>query len=86
MWNEILGALSILAMIMAGVILLPGSPKLVDAVCDRIRYGVQNLYDEDQEQDETPATPLPAATTKPVAAPTGKTVPATKTTTPRAAA
>lgn len=75
MWNEILGALTILGMILVGVVLIPAAPKLVDAVCDRIRYGIQNAVDglgEDQEE-EAPAAPAPKTATKPVAATTAKT-------------
>lgn len=82
MWNEILGALTILAMIVVGVVLIPAAPKLVDAICDRIRFGVQTPVDdldEDPEDEEEAPVAAPAAKTPatPVAA-AGKTGPATK--------
>ncbi|MGW4527814.1 hypothetical protein [Amycolatopsis sp. NPDC004378] len=90
MWNEILGALTILAMIVVGVVLIPAAPKLVDAICDRIRYGVQtpvDEFDEDPEEEaEAPAEPAAKAPAKPVAATAGKTVPAPKPATARNAA
>jgi hypothetical protein len=84
MWNEILGALTILAMIVAGLVLIPAAPKLTDAICDRIRFGIQPPIadDEDLEDDaeepaaKTPATPVAAATKTAVAT---KTATATKT-------
>jgi hypothetical protein len=78
MWNEILGALSILAMILLGVALLYALPQLVDALSERIRYGAQNpLTDEDQEQDEPSATSEPDEAAKPVTTLSGKSAPAT---------
>ncbi|GAA2678894.1 MULTISPECIES: hypothetical protein [Actinosynnema] len=70
MWNEILGALAILGMVMMGVVVLPAAPKLVDAICDRIRYGTGKPFDDpddEQEQDEEPAVPTVETAVKPVA-------------------
>ncbi|MFI6029483.1 hypothetical protein [Amycolatopsis magusensis] len=78
MWNEILGALAILAM----VVLCANASRLIEALCDRIRYGVQapaDNVDEDLEGGaETPAEPAAKASAKPVAATASKTVPVAK--------
>lgn len=70
MWNSILGALAILGM----VVVLRTAPELVDAWCDRIRYGVQSPaadLDEDAEEEPEPVRPAaatPKAAAKPAAA------------------
>lgn len=72
MWNSILGALAILGM----VFVLANAPKLVDAWCDRIRYGVQNPdvdLDDDGDEDEPAAK---TAATAPVAKAAVKPTPA----------
>ena len=57
MWHDIEGALAIVAMVIAGIVVIPSAPKLVDALADRIRYGVQTSPDTaDAEQiSEMPA-------------------------------
>lgn len=71
MWNDILGALSIVAVIMVGVVAVPAMPKLVDAVCDRIR-GTGAAAGDDAgpaaEEGETPAAKPASAVRKPAAA------------------
>ncbi|WNV83133.1 hypothetical protein [Umezawaea sp. Da 62-37] len=80
MWNDILGALAMLAMILLGIVLLTVLPQVADAISDRIRYGAQNpLTDEEQEQDEASPTAEPDKAAKPVTALPGKSVPATTT-------
>lgn len=54
-------------MVMLGVIVLPASPKVVDAMCDRIRYGAQSPRDDsnDEDPDEPQEPPAePGAATK----------------------
>lgn len=63
MWNEILGALAIVAIVFVGHVVLPAAPKLVDAIADRIRYGVQD------PAGETSTAPAPVNPVMPAAAP-----------------
>lgn len=69
MWNAILGALVLFGM----AVVLPSAPKLVDAWCDRIRYGVQNPADDLAEDVDDESEPEPvraaAATSKPASKP-----------------
>jgi hypothetical protein len=69
MWNPLLGALAIMGMLLVGLILVPGAPKLIDAISDRIRYGVQKPVEhelEDEDEDLTEENKeAPVATTKP---------------------
>ncbi|MEU7477056.1 hypothetical protein AB0A63_13800 [Lentzea sp. NPDC042327] len=72
MWNEILALVVLLALVYSGIVLLPGAPKLIDAVCDRIRHGVQPVVDDLDELDDEEAAPATtrAAATKPTPATT----------------
>ena len=70
MWNEIIGALAIVAM----VYLCANVSEVIAAVCDRIRYGVQpaDVTPDAALDGEAPATTTapagrPAAARKPVA-------------------
>ncbi len=63
MWTEILGALAIVAIVYAGQVVIPAVPKLVDAAADRIRYGVQDPAQTDEDETkQAPATAAAAAT------------------------
>jgi len=86
MWHEILGALALLAMVIFCVVVIPATPKLVDAVCDRIRYGVQDLVDSDVDEQSPPSATPTAAPTKPVAKPVPPARNAASAATPTAAA
>lgn len=72
MWTEILGALAIVAIVFVGQAALPAVPRLVDALCDRIRYGVQDLA-ETSDDVQAPAAAPTQQLTKPAAAPAAKT-------------
>ncbi|RAS59496.1 hypothetical protein C8D87_114108 [Lentzea atacamensis] len=73
MWDPILGALAILGM----VVVLTAAPKLVDAWCDRIRYGIQNPADDlaedvdDEPESVRSAAAAPKAATKAAATTAG---------------
>ena len=77
MWTEILGALAIVAIVFVGQAALPAVPRLVDALCDRIRYGVQDLA-ETGDTGHSPAAAPTQQLTKP-AAPAAAKAPAAKT-------
>ena len=67
MWSSLLGALAMLGMVLTGLILIPGAPKLIDAISDRIRYGVQNPAESGEEDDDLTEEDeeAPVATTTP---------------------
>lgn len=83
MWTEILGALAIVAIVFVGQAILPAAPKLVDAVCDRIRHGARNPA-ETAGAEQTPAPAhvqqsMKSAATPTTKIPTPKSKPATPT-------
>jgi Sec-independent protein translocase protein TatA len=73
MWTEILGALAIVAIVFFGQAALPAVPRLVDALCDRIRYGVQDPAKTADDAEQAPAAAPTQQVAKPVATPTAKT-------------
>lgn len=66
MWNEILALVVLLVLVYGGVVVLPGAPKLIDALCDRIRHGVQPVVeDSDEDAAEAEAEAAAAKPAKP---------------------
>lgn len=91
MWNEILAALAIVAMVFVGHVALPAAPKLVEAIADRIRYGVQVPAPVPAGATSTapaavspaaPAAATPRISSKTPAQPAPATRPAAKASTP----
>lgn len=89
MWNEILAALAIVAMVFFGHVVLPAAPKLVEAIADRIRYGVQAPIPAGATSTApvavgpaAPAAATPRISSKTPAQPAPATRPAAKQSTP----
>jgi Sec-independent protein translocase protein TatA len=78
MWTEILGALAIVAIVFVGQVVIPAAPKLVDAAADRIRYGVQDPAQADEEETEQPPATLADAATQQIATTAAQQASATK--------
>ncbi|SDD55990.1 hypothetical protein [Actinokineospora iranica] len=66
MWNSLLGALAIEGMVLLGLILVPGAPKLIDAISDRIRHGAHYPVEHEgneavDDEEREPAAPVASA-------------------------